>query len=160
MKPQKQENVADNWRHRIHDSRIHHRYDSVVKLFWRQLECPLPWRERMSLWFMPSRWECLSWGLKNGPLCKIYDTATLLGFKMLRFINSRLIVNPRKSQVFRIFKKMQVNIIYNPEIIAPNMAHCICNQRWFVGIRMAKTEHSPSRRWENSSNFSSSSCCL
>ena len=26
---------------------------------------------------------------------------------------------------------MQVNIIYNPDIIAPNIAYCICNQNWF-----------------------------
>ena len=26
---------------------------------------------------------------------------------------------------------MQVNIIYNPDIIAPIIAYCICNQRWF-----------------------------
>ena len=64
-KPQKQGNVEGDWRHGIHDSRIHHRYDSVVELFWRQLECPQPWRERMSLWFMPRRWECLSWGVKK-----------------------------------------------------------------------------------------------
>ena len=63
-------------------------YDSVVELFWRQLECPLPWRERMCLWFMPSRWERLSWGLKKAHFCKIYDTAKLLGVKMLRFITT------------------------------------------------------------------------
>ena len=41
---------------------------------------------------------------------------------------------------------MQVNIIYNPDIIAPNIAYCICNQRWFDLREFERQKLNPAHR--------------
>ena len=83
-----QRNVVENWRPGIRDDSIHHSYDCVVdEWLWRQLQFPRPWRERMSLWFMPSRWDHLLQGVKLVRFVKSVIRQSSRGLKLLRFFN-------------------------------------------------------------------------